>query len=41
MPKFVMERELQGVGKLGQDDLQAISQKSCDILRSMGPQMRR
>jgi hypothetical protein len=39
MPKYVIERELPGAGQLGGDDLQAISQKSCDILRSMGPQI--
>jgi hypothetical protein len=39
MPKYVIERELPGAGKLVGDDLQAISQKSCDILRSMGPEI--
>lgn len=39
MPKFVIERELPGAGKLGQSDLQGISQKSCGVLREMGPQI--
>jgi hypothetical protein len=39
MPKFVIEREIVGVGKLPRQELQAISQKSCDVLRSMGPQI--
>lgn len=39
MPKFVIEREIPGAGKLGKDELQAISQKSCGVLREMGPQI--
>jgi hypothetical protein len=37
MPKFVIEREIVGAGKLPKQELQAISKKSCDILQSMGP----
>ena len=37
MPKFVIERELPGAGKLSSANLQSISQKSCDVLRSLGP----
>ena len=39
MPKFVIERELTGAGKLPRQELQAISQKSCSVLREMGPQI--
>lgn len=39
MPKFVIERELAGAGKLPKQELQAISQKSCSVLQSMGPQI--
>jgi len=39
MPKFVIEREIPGAGKLSAADLQAISQKSCGVLRQMGPQI--
>ena len=39
MPKFVIERELAGAGKLPAEELQAISQKSCGVLQSMGPQI--
>ena len=39
MPKFVIEREIPGAGKLSQQELQAISQKSCGVLNSMGPQI--
>lgn len=39
MPKFVIEREIPGAGKLSPEELQAISQKSCGVLRGMGPQI--
>lgn len=39
MPKFVIEREVPGVGQLSAQELQAISQKSCNVLRGMGPQI--
>ena len=39
MPKFLIEREIPGAGDLSQQELQAISQKSCGVLRSMGPQI--
>ena len=39
MPKFVIEREIPGAGKLTPDQLHAISQKSCSVLQSMGPRI--
>ena len=39
MPKFVIERELPGAGKLSREELHAIAQKSCGVLREMGPQV--
>ena len=39
MPKFVIEREIPNAGKLSKAELQGISQKSCGVLRSMGPQI--
>ena len=39
MPKFVIERDIPGVGKLSPQQLQATSQKSCSVLREMGPQI--
>ena len=39
MPKFVIERELPGAGKIPPQDLQAISQKSCSVLQGLGPQI--
>ncbi len=39
MPKFVIEREIPEAGKLSQEQLQGISQKSCGVLRELGPQI--
>ncbi|MBI1729801.1 DUF4242 domain-containing protein [Candidatus Acetothermia bacterium] len=39
MPKFLIERELPNAGKLSEQELQAISQKSCGVLSKMGPQI--
>lgn len=39
MPKFVIERELAGAGKLGRTELCAIAQKSNGVLHEMGPQI--
>jgi hypothetical protein len=39
MPKYVVERELPGAGKLTKDELHAISQKSCGVLNHLGPQI--
>jgi hypothetical protein len=40
MPKYVIERELPGAGSLSQDDLRAISQKSNQVIASLGPEIR-
>jgi len=37
MPKFVIERDIPGAGKLSAPDLAAISQKSCGVLKQLGP----
>jgi Protein of unknown function (DUF4242) len=39
MPKYVIEREIPGVGDLSDTDFQAISQKSCSVLNELGPQI--
>lgn len=36
MPKYVIEREIKGAGKLTQNELKNISQTSCDVLNKMG-----
>ena len=37
MPKFVIERDIPGAGKLSPGELKTISQKSCGVLSSLGP----
>ena len=39
MPKYVIERELPGIGKSSRDELQAIAKTSCGVLGAMGPQI--
>jgi uncharacterized protein DUF4242 len=39
MPKYVIERDLPGAGKLSEEQLQGISQKSCSVLQKLGPQI--
>ena len=39
MPKYVIERDLPGAGSLSKMDLQGISQKSCGVLRDLGPEI--
>ena len=39
MPKYVIERDIPGAGKLSAAELKAISQKSCGVLSKMGPQI--
>jgi hypothetical protein len=39
MPKYVIEREIPGAGSLTPDQVLAISQKSCSVLKSLGPQI--
>ena len=39
MPKYVIEREIPGAGKLSADQLRGISQTSCGVLRQMGPEV--
>ena len=39
MPKYVIERDIPGAGKLSSQELKAISQKSCGVLSKMGPQI--
>ncbi len=37
MPRYVIEREIPGAGKLSPEELKAISQTSCGVLEKMGP----
>ena len=39
MPKYVIEREIPGAGKIGAEDMRGIAQKSCGVLNELGPQI--
>jgi hypothetical protein len=39
MPKFVIERDLPGAGKLSAEKLREISKKSTSVLEGLGPQI--
>lgn len=39
MPKYVIEREIPGAGKLTSEQLKAISQTSCGVLNILGPEI--
>jgi hypothetical protein len=39
MPKYLIEREIPGAGELSPAQLQGISQKSCSVLNTLGPQI--
>ncbi len=39
MPKYVIEREIPGAGKLSPEELKNISQTSCGVLNNMGPEI--
>jgi hypothetical protein len=39
MPKYVIEREIPGAGQLTPEQLRRLSQKSCDVLKKLGPQI--
>jgi len=39
MPKYVIERELPGAGKLSPQEIRGISQKSNQVLEALGPQI--
>lgn len=39
MPRYVIEREIADAGKMSPEQLQAVSQKSCSVLRNLGPQI--
>jgi hypothetical protein len=39
MPKYVIERNIPGVGSSTADAMQAVSQTSCSVLKDLGPQI--
>jgi hypothetical protein len=39
MPKFVIEREIEGAGHMTPDETQATARRSLEVLRDLGPQI--
>jgi hypothetical protein len=39
MPKYIIEREIPNLGEMKGQELQAASQKSCETLHKLGPQI--
>jgi hypothetical protein len=39
MPKYVIERNVPGAGQMSSAELKMISQRSCGVLRTLGPQI--
>jgi hypothetical protein len=39
MPKYVIEREIPSLGKMSPQEFQSVSQKSCSVLKHLGPQI--
>ena len=39
MPKYLIERDIPGAGRLSADDLRAIAQRSCAVLDKLGPKI--
>lgn len=39
MPRYVIERDIEGAGLMTPAELKAVSQKSCGVLAELGPQV--
>ncbi len=39
MPKFLIEREIPGASRLSPEELVAVAQRSCGVIRDLGPQI--
>ena len=39
MPMFVVERDMPGVGQLTSDQVRELTQRSCEVIRNMGPEI--
>ncbi len=39
MPKFLIEREIPGAGSMSPEQFQAVAEKSCSVLRDLGPRI--
>jgi hypothetical protein len=40
MPKYLIEREIPGAGQMSASDLRAITQRSCAVIRNLGPELK-
>lgn len=40
MPRYLIEREIPGAGRLTPQELGAVARRSCDVLRALGPEIR-
>ena len=39
MPKYIIEREIPKAGEMSTSQLKTVAQKSCSVLKEMGPQI--
>ena len=39
MPRYIIQRDIPGAGKLRADELRGVSEKSCSVLQRLGPQI--
>lgn len=39
VPKYIIEREIAGAGQMSASDLKGVSQRSCAVLRNLGPEI--
>jgi hypothetical protein len=39
MPKYIIEREIPNAGALSAEELRTIAQRSCAVLKSLGPEI--
>src|SRR4029450_4865818 len=39
MPRFVIERDMPGAGRMSVEELRSVTEKSCGVLRGLGPQI--
>jgi len=39
MPRYVIERNVPGAGELGSEQIQGMAQKSCNVLKDLGPEI--
>jgi hypothetical protein len=40
MPKYIIERDVPGAGRLSEGELRRLARRSCDVLDLLGPRVR-